>query len=108
MSEQEETVEVQRSKRALDHAAELWLEMSGTEGWKLLSRELANQETKLRKLRLDSMMDGFPINQREIDYDRGLVDGLKRPALILETARRRLENRDKKNIQPEVEEAKNW
>lgn len=81
----------QLSERALDHLAEIWLEMSATDAFQQMMMELDGQARSRKQQRLDRLMAGDPVNQRDIDYERGLIDGLRRPLLIIETARRRVE-----------------
>ena len=100
----------EKSERALDHIAELWLEMSRTEAWQLLADELVKQATRHRQVILNQAFDdGLSIEQRDVDYDRGFWDGLHRASEIIAVARKRLEKKENPS-EPETteEEAKFW
>lgn len=88
MSEAGQTTEADEyvRERAVQHVAELWVQMGKTEAFQLLLTELERMGTRYRQLRFDSIMRGEAIDQREVDYERGLISGLQRPALILQTA----------------------
>ena len=99
----------EKSERALDHIAELWLEMSRTEAWQLLADELVKQATRHRQEILNQAFDdGLTIEQRDVDYDRGFWDGLHRASQILAVARKRLEGKDTSEPETIEEEAKFW
>lgn len=101
----------ERSERALDHIAEIWMEMAATEAFGLLVDELERQAVSHRRVLLDQAFEsGLEISQRDVDYDRGLTDGLRRIRVVIDTARRRLEKKDGKTSEPETteEEVKYW
>lgn len=93
-----------RSERALDHLAEIWLDMETTDAWVQLAQKLREHEAATKKRRFADYLAGEPVNQREIDYDRGLFAGLKYPFDIMDGARGRLAKRDRKVAEPEQEE----
>lgn len=107
---EEEAAEAsRRSERALDHIAELWVEMAETEAFQLLEQELGKQATRHRQTILDEAFAGkFAVNQRDIDYDRGLHDGLHRARVVIETARRRLERKETRTPETAEEEVTYW
>lgn len=91
--------EKERSDRALDHIAEIMVEMSKTDAWQQMERILNEQETVIHGSRLQALMDGEALSQRDLDEDRGKIKGLRVPMLIIARAHQRLEDRDKR--QPE-------
>jgi hypothetical protein len=94
----------EKSERAIDHIAELWVELSRMEAWQLLEQELQAQAQKHRKVLTDQAFEqGLTIEQRDVDYDRGLWDGLHRATQVIATARKRLEKKDAKS-EPETTE----
>jgi hypothetical protein len=98
-----------RSERALDHLAEIWVEMANTDAWEQLQIELGRQAEKAKSLVTGAMFDrDDPVNQRDIDHARGVIEGLSRPMQIINTARDRLIARDTPAPQPEPEERGAW
>jgi hypothetical protein len=99
----------QRSERALDHLAEIWVELASTDAWEQLEIELGRQAEKARILVTTAMFDrDDPVNQRDIDHARGVIEGLSRPQQIIQTARARLIARDTPAPEPEPEEKGAW
>lgn len=96
------------SERALDHLAEIWIEMSRTDAWREMMLKLEQAEVAAKKRRFDDMMLGKAVDQRDIDYARGYVDGLHYPLEILKTAQGRLNQRDQKVAEPVQPEEDHW
>jgi hypothetical protein len=98
-----------RSERALDHLAEIWVEMASTDAWAQLEIELGRQAEKAKSLVTASLFDrDEEASQRDIDHARGLIEGLARPHQIIQTARARLIAREQPAPEPEPDEKGAW
>lgn len=100
----------QRSQRALDHIAEIWVEMAATPAWQQLERDLEARITQLEGYLTEAVLTSDePVNQRAVDSARGEIEGLRRPMRMIATARRRLEKKDEEpESEPETTERTYW
>lgn len=84
----------QMTARALRHRAEQFAQLASFEPYKELLLELGRKEKRMRDLLLGRLMAGEEINQRQLDYDRGFVDGMKYVPTVTAAAERTLERAD--------------
>ena len=83
-----------RSERALDHLAEILVDMAKTDAWRHLARLLEDEQTKTHARHLNDLLAGKDLSQRDIDVSRGRIEGLKTPLLVIERAKERLAQRE--------------
>lgn len=84
----------QVTARALRHRAELFARLSAFEPFQELLNELGRKERRMRDMLLGRAMSGEAIDQRQVDYDRGFVDGMKYVHAVTTAAERTLERAD--------------
>lgn len=66
----------EESLRAIRHRAEIFIELSKTDAFKELRLEFHRMQERSKKRFVDETLAGKAIDQRQIDYDRGFMDGL--------------------------------
>lgn len=88
----EETVEPtpeerrQATARALRHRAELFARLAAFEPFLELLKELGRKEIRMREMLVQRLLSGEAADQRQVDYDRGFVDGMKYAAQVVKAA----------------------
>lgn len=73
--------------------------------WPDFLEEIEAKATRLEKRTLSLCMGVAPVNQRDIDYTRGFINGMQYIALLSENAEARLEDYLKKQAGMELEGA---
>ncbi len=109
---------VDKTERAAYHISELFVEMSGTDAWKQFEQLLTVEEEKQRAALIGLLMldktgrplpDAPPIDQRDVDFARGVLEGMSRPFQIMQTARLVIAKRTKDEpAEPETDEPGAW
>lgn len=96
-----EEIEAERqqelSARALQHRAELLVETAKTDGFGMVLRELDAKRERMRKTFADMAFAGEAVDQRQIDYDRGFIDGLAYIGKMIEGAENVLKRLDRES-----------
>lgn len=96
-TDEERAAEEQRvlSQRALQHRAEMLVEMSKTDAFQALQRELEARKARMHAAFSARLMIGDEVDQRQVDYDRGFIDGLGYIDKMLEGATNLLKRLDR-------------
>lgn len=82
------------SQRALQHRAELFVEMSKTDAFAQLLRELDGKKKRMEADFAARLRVGDLVDQRQVDYDRGFMDSLDYVPRIIEGAENLLKKLD--------------
>jgi hypothetical protein len=100
----------QRSDRALDHIAEILVEMGASDAFKWLETDLNGRIAELEERLRRHVLEDDEYDQRAVDRARGEIEGLRRPRIMIDTATRRLEKKDEPESEPETttEETRYW
>jgi hypothetical protein len=81
-------------ERALRHRAELFASLEGQDAFAELLKELERKQERMVRTLVDGAMRGVEINQRQVDYDRGFVDGMKYIRQVVKAASNTLSKAD--------------
>jgi hypothetical protein len=84
----------EETRRVLQHRAELFTQLAKTDAWQEMERELDRKAERLRKYQLALFAGTDPVDQRQIDHDRGFLTGLSYIKLVVAGAERALQKID--------------
>lgn len=89
------------SQRALQHRAEMYVELAKGDAFKSILGELATKKERMNREFADGLLAGEAVNQRQIDYDRGFIDGLGYISKMIEGAENLLKRVDREAARQE-------
>lgn len=100
-----------RAQRAIRHRAEVLVDLAKTDAFQLMQRELKLKSERMHKDFAAGLLIGEALDQRQIDYDRGFIEGLAYIDQMIRGAEQVLArlDREQEKDQPEDEiEGSNW
>jgi len=96
-------------ERVLLHAAETISRLGNLDEFEFLRREVEMKQERMKTTLSGRIMSGESIEslQRQVDYDRGFVDGMLYPFSVVRNAALKLAELDEQREASEPEEAEN-